>query len=356
MMKRVKVVRIIIYTLLSLITLAILGGGYLWYSMRQTMDAIYEPLPSTKWEEPVFEAEPTQQVGNADRIVAQAAPYKNMLSSAVSTLGQTAASEEMDVLDAGEADRIRHPDLQREDPFSLLLLGVDERVGDRGRSDTMILLTIQPKSESAVAISIPRDTRVLIPHMDKYDKINHAYAFGGTSLSVQAVEQLFGVPISYYMKTNMEGFVKIVDTLGGVDVVNKREFTSNYHFPEGSQHLDGDHALSYIRMRKEDPQGDFGRTQRQRDVLGNAVERVTNVSSILKLPKLLSHLSNNVKTNLSSQDMLALAKTYRPAIHKVDTLILNGTGERIDGIYYYTVKPEDRQNVRQRLLEHLRDS
>jgi LCP family protein required for cell wall assembly len=259
-------------------------------------------------------------------------------------------------IDDQEAERLRHPDLQQDDPFSLLLLGVDERAGDRGRSDTMILLTVQPKSGSVIAISIPRDTRVLMPHTGKYDKINHAYAFGGAALAIQAVEQLFGVPISYYMKTNMEGFVKIIDTLGGVDVVNKREFTVEYHFPEGPQHLNGDQTLFYIRMRMEDPQGDFGRTQRQREVLADAVDRVTDVSSIVKLPQLLSHLSDNVKANLTSGDMLALAKDYRPVIHQVDTLFLNGKGKIIDGIYYYTVTAADRQDVRKRLLEHLRAS
>lgn len=277
------------------------------------------------------------------------------MGSPATETDQSTKSAEI-VVEEKEAARLRHPDLQHEDPFSLLLLGVDERAGDRGRSDTMILLTVQPKDGTVIAISIPRDTRVLMPHTRNYDKINHAYAFGGTTLAVRAVEQLFGVPVSYYMKTNMEGFVKIVDTLGGVDVVNKHEFTMEYHFPQGSQHLNGEQALLYIRMRKEDPQGDFGRTQRQRDVLADAVDRVTNVSSIVKLPQLLSLLSDNVKTNLTTQDMLALVKDYRPSIHHIDTLNLKGKGQMIDGIYYFTVGSKDRLEVRNKMLEHLQAS
>jgi anionic cell wall polymer biosynthesis LytR-Cps2A-Psr (LCP) family protein len=151
----------------------------------------------------------------------------------------------------------------------------------------------------------------------------------------------------------MEGYVKIVDLLGGVDVTNNRDFTSVYHFPKGAQHLNGDQALAYIRMRKEDPQGDFGRTERQRAVLSNAVDRVTELNSIAKLPKLMSHLATNIRTNLTMQNMLDLALEYRPLIQNVETLSLKGVGETTNGIYYYSVSTKERQRIQTELLSRL---
>ncbi len=357
-MKRALAIKIAIYSLLTFLVIALLSGGYVWYTMDNTMDAMYEPLPSKEWVAPLFKNETELQPLSSS--ITNPAPIQTSQDTEPSPSprdSEEASKEEQPrtelPIDDKAAERLRHPSLKDKEPFSMLLLGVDERASDRGRSDTMILLTINPKKKSAIAISIPRDTRTLMPDTGKYDKINHAYAFGGTSLSVEAVEQLLGVPIAFYMKTNMEGYVKIVDVLGGVDVTNNREFTSEYHFPEGAQHLNGDQALAYIRMRKEDPQGDFGRTERQRAVLSNAIDRVTEISSITKLPKLMSHLATNVRTNLTLQNMLDLALEYRPAIQNVKTLYLKGSGEMISGIYYYAVSPKDRQQIQRELLTQL---
>lgn len=350
-MKRALWIRIAIYSLLSLIVIALLSGGYLWYSMQHTMEAMYEPLPSVKWVKPDFESEkPPQKAETLERSSVVPVDTKPLVEEAKPDNKPDSA----DGLNEEMAEKLRHPSLRDEDPFSMLLLGVDEREGDRGRSDTMIVLTIQPKTGSAIAISIPRDTRALMPNSGKYDKINHSYAFGGTSLAVEAVERLFGVPIAYYMKTNMEGLVNIVDTIGGVDVDNPRAFDyeGNY-FPLGAQHLDGTEALAYSRMRKQDPQGDFGRTQRQRQVLSDAVDRVVSVNSITKLPRVLSHLSEYVRTNLTSQNMIDLALKYRPSITNVETISIQGKGTMINGIYYYAVTPEERQKIQAAMLKLL---
>jgi LCP family protein required for cell wall assembly len=334
-LKRALFIKLTIYCLLSVFVIVILTGSYIWYSMQKTMGAMYEPLPSTQWVQPVFEKE--------DQLVHAASRGKSTSPDPITT---SSAVE--------WAEQLHYPHLDHNDPFCILLLGVDEREGDRGRSDTMILLALQPAKESAIAISIPRDTRVLMPNSGLYDKINHAYAFGGTPQSVAAVENLFGVPIAYYMKTNMEGLVDIVDTVGGIDVDNQIKFESvGFSFPLGEQHLNGEEALAYIRMRKQDPQGDFGRTQRQRQVLSSAVDHVVSFRFLGKLPHLLTQLSKDVRTNLTSQDMLSLAMEYRPAIQSVETLYVQGVGKMINGIYYYMVEPETRQKIQEQLFNHL---
>ena len=113
------------------------------------------------------------------------------------------------------------------EPVSILLLGADERGEDKGRSDSLMVITLNPKNNSMKTVSIPRDTYTEIVGKGKSDKINHAYAFGGVDMSVATVEKFLNVPINYYIEVNMEGFKDIVDAVGGVDVNNDLEFTQD---------------------------------------------------------------------------------------------------------------------------------
>jgi len=348
-----------LYSAIAIAAVVLAGGGYVWYSVEKTMDTMYEPLPSANWVAPDFEDEepvqPPEETAVTENGMAEETGPTDEPDEGVGPVSvvDQGPSEPVRISEK-DIERLRKPNVSKEDPFAMLLLGVDERPGDRGRSDTMILIMVQPKNGKAVALSIPRDTRVRMPNTGNYDKINHAYAFGGTPLSVQAVENLFGVPIAYYMKTNMDGLVRIVDTLGGVDVDNQRAFDYEGHsFPAGKQHLDGEGALAYSRMRKQDPQGDFGRTQRQRQILSGAVDKIANANSVLKLPKLLSHLSEYVRTNLGSGNMKDLLLDYRPAIGEVNILYLQGSGKKINGIYYYAITAEERRRIQAELLRGL---
>lgn len=149
-----------------------------------------------------------------------------------------------------------------QEPFSVLLLGVDERANDVGRSDTIVVLTVNPAKHSILMFNIPRDTRTEIIGRGSEDKINHAYAFGGVNMSIQTVEHLLGSPIDYYVKANMEGFSSIIDLLGGVDVTNSFEFTyEGKVFEQGNIHLSGEEALLFSRMRYDDPRGIWDVTQ-----------------------------------------------------------------------------------------------
>lgn len=108
----------------------------------------------------------------------------------------------------------------KREKLNILLLGVDKRKGDRGRSDTIIVLTIDPKKERMQMISIPRDTRTLIVGKGFEDKINHAYAFGGADMSVATVENMLDIEIDYFLEINMEGLIQLVDAVGGITVLN----------------------------------------------------------------------------------------------------------------------------------------
>jgi polyisoprenyl-teichoic acid--peptidoglycan teichoic acid transferase len=244
--------------------------------------------------------------------------------------------------------------LTQKDPFSVLLLGVDEREGDVGRSDTMVVLTVNPESNSVKMLSIPRDTRTEIIGRGKEDKINHAYAFGGEEMSMATVEHFLDIPIDYYVKVNMEGFRDIVDAVGGITVNNSMAFTeADIHFAQGNINLNGLDALVYVRMRKKDPQGDFGRQERQRQVIQGVISKGASFSSITRFDDIFGALGDNVRTNMTFEEMIDIQQNYKAAVQNVQQLQITGKDQYIGDIYYLIVPPEEQQKVQTELKTHL---
>lgn len=244
--------------------------------------------------------------------------------------------------------------LAKKEAFSVLMLGVDERKGDRGRSDTMIVLTVNPTLNSVKMLSIPRDTRTEIVGKGIEDKINHAYAFGGVEMSMNTVENLLDIPIDYYIKVNMEGFKDIVNTVGGVTVENDLDFTyDGVHFPKGELSLDGTKALEYSRMRYDDPRGDFGRQTRQRQIIEAVIKEGKSLSTIANYEEIFTILGKNVKTNLKFSELVQIQKDYKNAAVNIEQLTLHGSGIKIDDIYYISVKEKEITRLHNELKTHL---
>ncbi|MEJ9225068.1 MULTISPECIES: polyisoprenyl-teichoic acid--peptidoglycan teichoic acid transferase TagU [Priestia] len=242
----------------------------------------------------------------------------------------------------------------KRDPISILLLGVDQRAGDRGRSDSLILMTVNPKDQSMKMVSIPRDTRTEIVGKGTTDKINHAYAFGGVDMAVNTVEKFLDVPVDYYVQVNMESFKDIVDAVGGVTVNNDLNFDyDGYSFKKGNLTLDGKEALAYSRMRKQDPRGDFGRQMRQRQIIEGVIEEGASVQSLANYGTILDTIGTNVRTNLTFDDMKQIQSNYKDARRNVEQLQVDGKGEKIDGIYYYAVSDATREALSSKLKQHL---
>ena len=202
------------------------------------------------------------------------------------------------------------------EPVNILLLGVDRRSGDRGRSDAIIVMTLDPKKEKMLLVSIPRDTRTEIVGRGHEDKINHAYAFGGADMSIATVENMLNIDLDYYVEINMEGLKDLVDLVGGVTVYNELDWVDddrNFHYAPGQLNLNGEQALGYVRMRYEDPQGDFGRTKRQRDVIESIINKGKSVATVGKIGDVMDILGTNMKTNMDMEDIRNLLFHYRSA-------------------------------------------
>lgn len=239
------------------------------------------------------------------------------------------------------------------DSVNMLLLGVDERPGDVGRSDTMILMSLNPRTDSMIMLSIPRDTYVNIPGRG-LDKINHAYAFGGVELAVQTVEEAFNLPIHIYSRVNMEGFQQGIDAIGGVTVNNTQSFSQGgSNFSEGPIHLSGSQALDYIRMRKQDPRGDMGRNDRQRAVITAAMSKAASFSSITKFGEVLEILGGNVQTDVDMKRAQTLFTGYLGTRNNIQTMEISGSGSTIGGIWYYVVPDAEFNRITSEIKAHM---
>jgi len=266
---------------------------------------------------------------------------------AVNTMHQTVERQK-------PVKREKEVEIKKRDPFSVLILGVDQRKHDKGRSDTMIVMTVNPQKKSIEMLSIPRDTRTEIVGHGTVDKINHAYAFGDVQMSMDTVEKFLDIPIDYYIKVNMQGFKDIVDAVGGVTVNNDLAFTaSGEKFPVGELKLNGKQALKYSRMRHDDPRGDFGRQMRQRQIIDSILEKGASISSLWNYDNILDAISKNVKTNLTFNDMVDIQSHYKDLRNNIQEFQISGTGETINKIWYYIVPEDERLKVSNRLKEHL---
>ncbi len=200
---------------------------------------------------------------------------------------------------------------------NILVMGVDERSEDVGRSDTMFVVTVDTGTKEVSLLSIPRDTRVKIPGYG-WDKINHAYAEGGHKLSKRAVEDLLGIPLDYYAIINFAAFNKIVDAVGGVTIdVEKRMYYEDPYdnllidLKPGPQKMDGRTAIKYVRYRDEE--GDIGRIERQQKFVKAMLNEASSPFILPRIPGIIREVNSALDTDMTTAEMLNLAKLLSDA-------------------------------------------
>ncbi|RDU35628.1 LytR family transcriptional regulator [Neobacillus piezotolerans] len=248
----------------------------------------------------------------------------------------------------------REIDLAKGDPISVLLFGVDQREGDRGRPDSLMLLTINPDEESIKMLSIPRDTYAPIIGKGIEDKINHAYTYGGVDMSIKTIEEFLDIPIDYFIAVNTNGFQELVDAVGGVTVNNTLDFSyGKFHFPVGKLHLNGEEALKFTQMRHLDPKSDFGRQERQQKVMQAIIKEAANVKTLANYRSILEVIGNNLKTNLTFNEMKNIQANYSKARKDLERIQISGNDMKKNGTYYYNVPDEEREKLSLMLNEHL---
>jgi len=218
--------------------------------------------------------------------------------------------------------------------LNILLLGTDERPDEYGptRTDTMILLTVNPETGAMGMLSLPRDLWVPIPGLGVTTKINTAYMLGelesypggGAQLAKDTVGSFVGQPVDYFVRVNFDGFREIIDLIGGVTVevpntIHDEEYPTpdygveTFHLDAGTHHLDGETALKYARTRHND--GDYSRARRQQDIIRAVAQQVLNAGMIpqllAKAPQLLMTMQNSIETDIPVQIGIDLAQRFQ---------------------------------------------
>ncbi|MFS1058403.1 LCP family protein [Enterococcus casseliflavus] len=248
-------------------------------------------------------------------------------------------------------------DLNKQEAFTVLLLGIDTGdLGrtDQGRSDALMVATVNPNDGQTTVVSIPRDTYVEIVGRGTDDKINHAYAFGGAAMSMDTVQKYLDIPVDHYVAMNMAGIKELVDAVGGVDVNNDLKFEKDdYTFDIGKIHLDGDQALSYTRMRYDDPSGDYGRQGRQRNIVAAVAKKALSLEGVTQYQQVLNAMEGNMKTDMDFSTMQKIVLDYRNAFGKIEQVQMQGDGFMKDGISYQRVSEDELARVQKILKEQL---
>lgn len=289
------------------------------------------------------------------------------LFKAYSDIGSTAES----IYTSVNVNEMREEEIEVEtatQPISFLLLGADtgtaeEERTETGRSDTIIVCTVNPNTKTTTLLSIPRDSYAEIVgysdvydyYGDYYDKMNHAYAFGGTEMSINTVQEFLNVPIDYYVEVNFDGLVDIVDAVGGIEITSPLTFDFyGPQFIEGETRiLDGYEALQFSRMRKQDPEGDLGRQKRQQMVIKAILDKVLTMGTVVNYKDILTTVENNVQMNISLDEIISIASGYRKSLETFQQYYVEGQEVYIDEIYYYYVNPEERLRLSNMLRAEL---
>lgn len=258
-------------------------------------------------------------------------------------------------------------------PFSVLLMGVDTGSGSRsdkwqGQSDSMLLVTVNPETKKTTMTSLERD--ILVNLIDETGeptgeqaKLNAAYAYGGAPMAIKTVEAMMDIKIDHYMQLNMQGLVDLVNAVGGITVTNdfdypiridewEPEYTSSVE--PGTHHVNGDQALVFARMRYDDPEGDYGRQRRQRDVIQKIMKKLLALDGLGSYRKVLRAVSSNMQTDIeiSSRTIPSLL-TYRTSLASLKSYQLQGQDANLATGSYQAVTAEHMMETQARIKKEL---
>src|SRR5690625_84630 len=283
----------------------------------------------------------------------------NLLDKADEVVSEAYESDGRDKSDL--RDKIVDPKF---DNVSILIMGVDSsdkrENAASARTDTLMLATLNKDAKSVKLISIPRDSYVYIPEVGYEDKINHAHAFGGTKAAIETVENLFNIPVDYYLKVNFEAFIDVVEAIDGITVEVPYEFREQdsrdkanaIHLLPGLQNLSGEEALALARTRKLD--NDIERGKRQQEIIKAIVDKTISVNSILKYDDIIEAMGGNLTTNMTFNEMKSFISYGTNGTNiDIETMTLEGEDYKPNRTYYWKLDEFALNETKSILQDHL---
>ncbi|MED3689467.1 LCP family protein [Peribacillus butanolivorans] len=250
------------------------------------------------------------------------------------------------------------------DNFSILFIGIDDSddrdLKGNSRSDALMLATFNKDQKSIKLLSIPRDSYVYVPAKGVTTKINSAHAAGGPKATMDTVEELFDIPVDYYVRMNFNAFIDVVDSLDGIEVdvpyeineLDSHDKKNAIHLEEGLQTVDGEEALAFARTRKKD--SDIQRGERQQEVLKAIMTKATSAGALTKYSGVMEAVGDNMTTNLQFSQIKGFLKyiTSDNGLN-LESVKLEGQDLTINGTYYYQLNETSVANTKLLLQSHL---
>lgn len=249
--------------------------------------------------------------------------------------------------------------LKEQGRFNILILGEDDVDGSK-RSDTVLFATIDIDDKNVRVMALPRDTRVEIPRYG-FQKLNHAYAYGGADLTRATIERYLDEPILYHLIVSFDNFPQLIDSLGGVeiDVKQRMKYVDraggvNIDFKPGLQQMDGKNALSYVRFRK-DAQGDIGRVQRQQTFMKAMLKKAYDPKNLIKIPEIATEAMKLLRTDIPPTLAVQLAGFIQNEIglERIFFATLTGKPATIDKLSYWLGDTEAANSFFEASIEQL---
>ena len=236
-------------------------------------------------------------------------------------------------------------------PFNIVILGSDARPWQPlkgSRSDTIMLINVNPILAKIKIVSIPRDSYTMIDceKGGKVDKITHALAFGGPSCSVRALENMLNTKIQYSVLLRFEDLINLTTIVDGVDIVSNHTFTQdNESFVKGTAYtVQGPRALAYARHRKTD--SDFKRGDRQKQVLGALQSKLLSPAGFSKIPSVLGYVKANMEVHFNPLRAVSMLPAAMVNGSNYKTFELTGNGKMIKGIYYFIPENDSLKDIK----------
>ncbi|MBF0806687.1 MULTISPECIES: LCP family protein [unclassified Streptococcus] len=304
---------------------------------KENLTKLQEDLATTKQVSPSFES--SSSYVDAYRQLKEGQAQAIVVNSIFADTIQSEFPNFMDSLTALHTYKVRRKfETGRQDPnaqaFTIYVSGIDTYgpITSVSRSDVNILMTVNRESQKILLTTTPRDAYVPIADggNNQQDKLTHAGIYG-VDASIHTLENLYEIPIHYYVRLNFTSFLKLIDLVGGVDVENEQAFTSlhgNYEFPVGTVHLDSEKALAFVRERYSLEGGDNDRGKNQEKVIAAVLRKLMSADALKNYPQIIQGLQDSIQTDMSLETMMTLINSQLESggQYQIESQALEGTG------------------------------